>query len=223
MTTSNTKMTRVYLYTRYERFWHWLQAILIIVLLTTGFEIHGSFSWLGFKLANEIHNVAGLSWLVLFVFFVFWLFTTGQWKQYIPTTKKLFDVIRYYTSGIFKGEPHPVQKRPEAKHNPLQRLTYLALAALILPIQMLTGLMYYLYNDWKALGIDGIISLDVLAAIHTLCAFALLSFFIIHIYMTTTGHSLTAHIKAMFTGWEDVEDEDEIEDWERGQNRKVVK
>ena len=216
--TAQTKMTKVYLYTRYERFWHWLQAILIVVLLATGFEIHGTYHWLGFKLANEVHNYAGLSWLILFVFFVFWLFTTGQWKQYIPTTKKLFDVIRYYSNGIFKGEPHPVQKRPEAKHNPLQRLTYLALAALILPIQMLTGLVYYLYNDWPELGLT-MFSLDVVAIIHTLCAFALLSFFIIHIYMTTTGHTLTAHIKAMFTGWEDVEDESEIEDWERGQNR----
>ena len=36
------KMVQVYLYTRYERFWHWLQSLLIIVLLLSGFEAHGT-------------------------------------------------------------------------------------------------------------------------------------------------------------------------------------
>jgi len=83
------KTRKIYLYTRFERFWHWLQALFIICLLITGLEVHGSFSLLGFQTAVSIHNFIGLSWLVLFAFFVFWLFTTGEWKQYIPTTKKL--------------------------------------------------------------------------------------------------------------------------------------
>ena len=33
------KRKNIYLYTRYERFWHWVQAALIITLLVTGFEI----------------------------------------------------------------------------------------------------------------------------------------------------------------------------------------
>ena len=133
------KMINVYLYTRYERFWHWLQTVLIILLIITGFEVHDSISLLGFKNAVEVHNFVGIAWLVAFAFFVFWVFTTGEWRQYIPTTKKMFEVVRYYLYGIFRGEPHPVPKRKEAKHNPLQRLTYLALAALLLPIQMATG------------------------------------------------------------------------------------
>jgi hypothetical protein len=32
----------------------------------------------------------------------------------------------------------------------------------------------------------------------------MLTFVIVHVYLTTTGHTLTAHIKAMVTGWEDV-------------------
>ena len=42
------KMINMYLYTRYERFWHWLQMALIFVLLVTGFEVHGTFPFLGF-------------------------------------------------------------------------------------------------------------------------------------------------------------------------------
>jgi thiosulfate reductase cytochrome b subunit len=32
-------------------------------------------------------------------------------------------------------------------------------------------------------------------------------FVIVHVYMTTTGHTVTAHVKAMVTGWEEVEDD----------------
>jgi hypothetical protein len=33
--------------------------------------------------------------------------------------------------------------------------------------------------------------------------------------MTTTGHTIFAHIRAMITGWEEVEVDVEIEDWEK--------
>ncbi len=130
---------KIYLYTRFERFWHWVQSLLIFLLLLTGFEVHGTFSLFGFQNAVEYHNFLGLTWIVLFIFIVFWVFTTGEWRQYIPTTKKLFEVIGYYSSGIFKGLPHPVAKSKEAKHNPLQRLTYLGLTAVLLTLQMGTG------------------------------------------------------------------------------------
>ncbi|BDV00396.1 MAG: cytochrome [Desulfomicrobiaceae bacterium] len=209
--------TKIYLYTRFERFWHWLQAIIIFVLLLTGFEVHGTYSLLGFHTAVRIHNAFGFGWVVLFAFIIFWVFTTGEWKQYIPTSKKLWEVVRYYTSGIFQGKPHPVQKTKEAKHNPLQRLTYLALTAVLLTLQMGTGLLYYLYNDWAVWGLT-FLGLRTIALIHLACAFGILSFVIIHIYMTTTGHTLTSHIAAMISGWEEV-DEHEVADWERAARR----
>ncbi|MEW5910696.1 MAG: cytochrome b/b6 domain-containing protein [Thermodesulfobacteriota bacterium] len=211
---SNMNMNLIYLYSRYERFWHWLQALLIILLLATGFEVHGTWRLLGFQNAVEIHNLIGLTWLIAFAFFVFWVFTTGEWRQYIPTTRKMVSVIRYYSYGIFKGETHPVPKRKDAKHNPLQRLTYLSLAALLLPVQMASGLLYWSYNSWSSWGFSWI-PLQWIAFIHTACAFAIFQFLIIHVYMTTTGHSLFAHIRAMITGWEEVQKDVKIEDWEK--------
>ncbi len=208
------KMTRIYLYTRYERFWHWFQGAIITVLLITGLEVHGTFTLLGFKRAVEWHNFLGLTWLVTFAFFVFWVFTTGEWKQYIPTTKKVFQVIQYYTFGIFAGQPHPVPKRKEAKHNPLQRLTYLSIAMFLLPFQMITGFLYWEYNSWAEWGIVGL-NLRTVALLHMAGAFGILAFIVVHIYMTTTGHSLTAHIKGMITGWEDVEEEEPVAEWEK--------
>ena len=208
------KMVNIYLYSRYERFWHWLQSTIIILLLMTGFEVHNSFSLMGFRTAVDIHNYVGLGWLILFAFFVFWLFTTGEWRQYVPTTRKMLLVVRYYSYGIFRGEPHPVPKRKEAKHNPLQRLVYLSLAALLLPVQMVTGFLYWSYNSWQGWGL-GWLSLEVVALTHMAGAFAILSFLVVHLYMITTGHTISAHTRAMITGWEEVAEGTEIEDWEQ--------
>jgi thiosulfate reductase cytochrome b subunit len=211
---SDRNFSLIYLYTRYERFWHWFQAALIILLLVTGFEINTGKGLFGFQTAVTVHNYAGLTWLIAFAFFVFWLFTTGEWKQYVPTTKKMLAVMRYYAYGIFRGEAHPVPKRKEAKHNPLQRLTYLGLAAALLPIQMATGFLYWGYNSWGDWGLSAL-TLQIVALVHTAGAFAILSFLVVHLYMTTTGHTISAHVKAMVTGWEEVEKDEKIEDWEQ--------
>jgi thiosulfate reductase cytochrome b subunit len=193
---------RIYLYTRFERFWHWAQAGLIVFLALTGLEVHGWYSLFGFEKAAELHDGAGIAWFVLYVFIVFWQLTTGDWKHYVPTTRKLMTVARYYAYGIFKGEHHPVPKSERNKHNPLQRLTYLGISLVLIPLQVATGLLYYTYSSWPQWGIQ--IKLSTIAVVHMAGAFGLLAFLIVHIYMTTTGHSLTCHLKAMCTGWEEV-------------------
>jgi thiosulfate reductase cytochrome b subunit len=210
---ADRKIIKVYLYTRFERLWHWFQSLMIILLMITGFEIHGIYSLLGFETAVEIHNFVGLTWLGSFAFFTFWLIITGEWKQYIPTTKKLFAVARYYAWGIFRGLEHPVQKSPGAKHNPLQRLAYLGISAMLLPVQMATGLLYYLYYALPG------VPLAPIAVIHTLAGYLLVNFLIIHLYMTTTGHSLFSHIRGMITGWEEIYDTTKIEEWENTATR----
>ena len=184
---------KIYLYSRYERFWHWFQTVLIIILLVTGLEVHGVFVLLGFEQAVTVHEFVGITWLIAFAFFVFWLFTTGEWRQYIPTTRKVVAVVCHYGYGIFRGEPHPVPKQKEAKHNPLQRLTYLALAAVLLPIQMITGMLYWGYNSWESRGLS-FLSLEVMAFIHMAGAFALFVF--LFLQCPATGKPGISVIKA---------------------------
>ena len=124
----------------------------------------------------------------------------------------------YYAYGIFKGRQHPVQKSKGAKHNPLQRITYLGISAMLLPVQMVTGLLYYLYNI-----IPGGMDLTILAIAHTFMAFMLVNFLIIHVYMTTTGHSLFSHIAGMITGWEEIYDTTKIQEWENKATKKAEK
>ena len=47
--------------------------------------------------------------------------------------------------------------------------------------------------------------LPLLAPLHTLISWLLAAFVVMHVYLTTTGHTPLAHIKAMITGWEEVE------------------
>ena len=125
---------RMYIYKRYERFWHWSQALLVITMLVTGFEVHGSYHLLGFEPAVRLHTLAAWVLLTLWAFTIFWQFTTGEWRQYLPTHKKVVAMALYYGWGMFRGAPHPFKKTAQKKHNPLQRLAYLALLAFISPL-----------------------------------------------------------------------------------------
>ena len=195
-------MARVYVYKRFERFWHWAQAALIITMLLTGFEIHGTYTLFGWGKAVNIHTLSAWILMTLWVFGIFWHLTTGEWRQYIPSSYQVVDIALFYAFGIFKGQHHPYLKTPQHKHNPLQRLAYLGVKLLFGPLIWISGLLYYFYNDLKGWGLD-FLSLGNIAVLHTLAAFLMLLFLIVHVYLATTGHTHLAHIKAMLTGWDD--------------------
>lgn len=195
---------RIYIYKRFERFWHWSQALLISVMMVTGFEVHGTYTFLGFGRAANLHTLAAWTVLTLWAFAIVWQFTTGEWRQYLPTIKKVDAMVRYYAFGIFQNAEHPFRKSAQQKHNPLQRLAYLAFLAVMSPIIWGSGLLYLFYEQWELVGLDGRLSLQYVAYAHTIGAFMILSFFFVHVYMTTTGHTWYAHIKAMITGWDEV-------------------
>jgi thiosulfate reductase cytochrome b subunit len=202
-------MRRIVLYEKFERFWHWAQALIIITMMLTGFEIRGLLPHIfGFQRAVSVHNVLAVALVTLIVFAIFWHITTGEWRQYIPTRKFLGEMVAFYLTGIFKGAPHPVKKHRMAKLNPLQRLAYLGFKVMIIPVQVTTGVLYYYYpNLQHALGWSPS-ALWFIAVVHVLSAFGLVAFLFGHIYLTTTGHTPTTNIKAMIVGWEDLEDED---------------
>lgn len=192
---------RLYLFTRFERFWHWSQAALIITLLFSGFTIHGSHALLDFRTAVEVHEVAAWLLIALWIFAIFWHFTTGQWRQYIPTLTNIQRVALYYARGIFIGAPHPYKVTAERKHNPLQRIAYLGVLVLINPLIWISGLLYLFWGRLEPLLPDWL-ALEAVALAHTGGAFLMLIFLIVHVYLTTTGHTPLAHIRAMITGWE---------------------
>ena len=202
------KVKRVYMYTLYERIWHWLQVLLIGLLLITGIEIHWpALHLFGFQRAVELHNVLAFIMIANAFLSLFYHLTTGEIRQFLPEPRELFGLMakqaRYYLQGIFRHQPHPLARDPKRKLNPLQQITYLALLNILLPLQVVSGLLMWGTQSYPGL-LEPLGGLGWLAALHTLVAWLLFCFIIAHVYLTTTGRTPLALIRAMITGYEDL-------------------
>jgi thiosulfate reductase cytochrome b subunit len=201
---------KVYMYGSYERLWHWLQTAAIVLLLLTGMVIHrpDTFSFIDFNNMVLVHNiVAGILAVNAFLA-LFYHLASGEIKQYIPKPRGFFDrtitQATYYLRGIFKGDHHPFEKTPEKKLNPLQQVTYFGLLNVLLPLQGITGALMWGVQRWPTLA-NALGGLPVLAPVHTILAWLFASFIVLHVYLTTTGHTAVSSLEAMITGWEELE------------------
>jgi thiosulfate reductase cytochrome b subunit len=206
----HTQIIRVYMYERYERLWHWLQTFTIVGLLFTGLIIHrpDTFGIFSFNGVVIVHNVLAAILAVNAALSLLYHLASGQIRQYIPRPAGFFDQAIeqaiFYVRGIFKGEPHPFEKKPEKKLNPLQQATYIGLLNVLLPLQGLTGILMWGAQRWPDLS-SRLGGLPFLAPLHTIVAWLFAAFIVTHVYLTTTGHKPLTDIQAMITGWEDVE------------------
>lgn len=202
---------REYIYDAYERLWHWMQAGSILILLITGLIIHKPHisSIFSFSYIVQVHNVVGFILLANAALSLFYNLASGEIRQYLPEPKgfigRSIAQATYYSKGIFEGKPHPIEKTHDNKMNPLQQVTYLAILNILLPAQIITGLLIWGAQRWPELT-QFFGGLPLLAPIHTLVAWSFAAFIVMHVYLTTTGHTPTAGIQAMIAGWDEVED-----------------
>ena len=205
------KTKSVYMYSFYERLWHWLQTIAILTLAITGFVIHkpDMFTWINFKGVVYVHNIIAGILATNAALALFYNLVSGDIKRFIPEPKGIFnqtfEQIKYYTVGIFKGEDHPIEKTRSKRLNVLQKMTYFGILNILLPLQGITGLLM-----WGAGRVPEVVSklggLPFLAPFHTLVAWTFVAFMIGHVYLTTTGAKPMSGISAMIVGYEDVEE-----------------
>lgn len=198
---------RHYYYSPYERAWHWLQAAGIGLLTLSGLAIHsrGLFGWIPFEGAVRAHNLLGFLLLANAFLGLFYYLTTGTIRQYLPQTDFLTTGIRqakFYLGGIFRGEAHPLEKSPSRRLNPLQQATYLGVLNVLLPLQIVTGLMIWGAQRWPA-AVASVGGLPTLTLLHTLGAWLFAAFVVMHVYLTTTGREPLTNVKAMLLGYED--------------------
>jgi thiosulfate reductase cytochrome b subunit len=203
-------MERVYMYGFYERLWHWTMAAGVLILIVTGFEIHysGSVTILGLENAVVIHNVLAFIIVANAFLSLFYHITTGEIKQFFSVNriflKEATVQTLYYIHGIFRGEAHPMAKTRDRKLNPLQQITYVGLLNILLPFQVITGILIWSAGYWPSWG-SMLGGLTIIAPLHNLGSWMILTFLVVHVYLTTTGHTVLANIKAMVTGFDDVE------------------
>jgi Ni/Fe-hydrogenase b-type cytochrome subunit len=197
------------------RIWHWVKALSFAVLIVTGLQLRysDSLDWMSFKTAVDYHNVFGF---VLFFNFFLWLgyyLISGQIKVYIPNilepvklVKAMINQALFYGYGIFMGHDNPHHASFDNKFNPLQQMAYLSIMFLLIPLQILTGLLM-----WDVSGFSVLISLvgglKVVDTIHVLIFLFFSSFLFIHLYLASLGETPTTHLKAMIYGYEEIEDD----------------
>ena len=99
---------------------------------------------------------------------------------------------------------HPEEAERISRMNPLQQVTYLALLNVLLPLQIVTGILIWGAERWPAYS-AALGGLAVVTPLHNLGSWLFMSFTLGHMYLTTTGHTLTSNLAAMVGGWDEVE------------------
>lgn len=207
---------------QYEYVWsvayrvtHWVFTAVLAVLTFTGFYIYGTFlpaagdqefalmAWMRFS-----HFVAAyvlILALAVRIYLAFWSTFDANWREFrvIRNIKNSPDIVRYY---LFLTEEHKEYKR----YNPLQALTYLFWAFLVI-FMAITGFALYdgtLFGVVSAKSVFGWVNTLLGGRSHTrICHYLGMWVFLItiavHIYMaisqTIIQRDHTLH--SMFTGY----------------------
>ncbi|MBX7491204.1 Ni/Fe-hydrogenase, b-type cytochrome subunit [Helicobacter turcicus] len=195
-----TKYKPIMEFSKLTRIFHWLRAIAIFALITTGFYLgypylapnnfSGEPTGFLYALMRSWHLIFGFMLIAVTIFRIYLLLTKEcavERRSFLDLINPIiwFGVIRAYL--LFGGHP-----RLKGSYNPLQFITYTAVLLLILAIS-LTGLVLYAHVYHEGLG--GLImplvrpvevlcgGLASVRAIHHILTWAFLIFIPIHIYM----------------------------------------
>ncbi|WP_295576885.1 cytochrome b/b6 domain-containing protein [uncultured Lamprocystis sp.] len=196
----------LYLYPRWLRLWHWLSALLFLVLIVSGASMHfaGTPWLLGFKVAVPVHNTAGILLTLGWIGFVVGNLVSDNGRHYRVRLRglvgRLIAQVRYYGYGIFHGAPHPFAVSDAMKFNVLQQLSYLGAMYLLMPLLILSG-WAFLFAAYLPETLFGIGALWIVAMTHLTVAYGLALFVLVHVYVITTGETPLTNPRAMLTGW----------------------
>ena len=207
-------MNKLYINPLPVRIWHWTNAVGFVLLILTGLQLRyaGQLGLMSFRNAVTVHNVGGVVLIGnFFVWLGFYLFT-DKIKVYHPDLsptryfKSSFRQMQYYGYGIFRGEPNPHHVSVYRKFNPLQSMMYQIVMMILVPVQFATGVLLW---DLARFGsvIDALGGVRVVDTVHVLLFIFFFAFIFVHVYLSSLGHTPSAHFKAMVTGYEDVDDE----------------
>jgi Ni/Fe-hydrogenase 1 B-type cytochrome subunit len=143
---------RVYVWEIPVRFYHWINALSILVLCITGYLIgsplaieqgvEASFAY-WFGTVRFIHFVAGYVILFNFLFSIYWGFAGNKyasWKNFIPYRKKQWKEIKQVIAvDVLQADNQPIET---IGHNAVAGLTYF-LVFLAFAFQCVTGFGLY--------------------------------------------------------------------------------
>ena len=145
----------MYIHPAPVRVWHWVNAVGFIILILTGIQIRFAemIDLFSLEEAIQVHNYVGFVVIAAYGLWVSYYFGTMKIKLYFPNPRTFvpdaLKQIKYYGSGIFKGDPNPHVMTPDHKFNALQQKAYLGIMFVFLPAQMITVLFF-----WRVKGFE---------------------------------------------------------------------
>ncbi len=210
------------------RFYHWLNALSIVVLCITGYIIGDPFAiqkgteaymnyWFG--TVRFVHFAAGYIFFFNFVFRLYWGFVGNKysrWYNYVPLKKaqwvEIWDVIK---TDILQIKCKPIHS---LGHNALADITYF-FTFIAFVLQSLTGFGIYaaMSNSWFPKLFSWFVPLvggDLAARqIHHILMWFFIIFAIIHVYLVFYHDYIERRgvTSSMIGGWKFVESEEEGE------------
>jgi thiosulfate reductase cytochrome b subunit len=197
----------LYLYPAIIRIWHFLNAILIIVLIVSGVSMQYSDPaqpFLRFDVAVTLHNISGIVLTVNYLVFIIGIIISGNAKQYRirleGLRERLIKQFRYYTIDIFKGAEAPFPVTKKNKFNPIQQVTYFLIMFIFMPLLYISGLSL-LYSGTLIRQLFGTQSFFYTDILHMIIGFLISIFLIIHLYFCTIGTKPLNNFKSIITGY----------------------
>lgn len=199
---------KIYLYPIWIRIWHWLNAMLFILLILSGISMQYSNPentlLISFEQSVLLHNFCGILISINYLLFVIGNLFSLNGKQYKIQSKGLFNRLYtqsiYYLFGMFKKQNAPYPISVENKFNPLQQFIYSMAMYVGFPFIIASGLAM-LFPEIIIPQTFGVSGLLLTALFHTIIGFVMSLFLFIHLYVCTIGYSISSNFKSMITGW----------------------
>lgn len=162
-------------------------------LLTTGFA--GAVRW---------HNIAAMILTLSYLVFVAGNIISGNGKYYRISKKNLLSDLakqmKYYLWGMLKREKQPFPVSLENKFNPLEKVAYLLIMYIVLPMLILSGIILF-FPDMTIIKLFGAGMFIVTDILHVTLGLLISLFLIIHIYLCTTGIRPSSFFRGIITGY----------------------
>jgi thiosulfate reductase cytochrome b subunit len=210
-------MKKVLLHTLTIRIWHWSNALIVIALMITGIQLRVPVIeeiarkmavWIPkYSVAVLIHRYIGYAMAISFLFWFIYVIASSSFRTHYllrpADVRAMGKQALYYLIGIFKGSENPFTPTAEGKFNPLQKVAYGSVMLVITPMVVITGILFSDIFFFRGV-IDRLGGIRLLNALHVVASYLFLLNLIVHLYMSTMGHHIFDHIKAMIVGFEEM-------------------
>lgn len=222
------RLRRVYVWELPVRFYHWLNALVLIALIVTGFYIAGPLALLSKQEATHrytmgwfryVHFAAAYLFFFNFLFRLYWGFVGNKyanWKQFIPTSKRFFkEMLTVFKIDILMLTKNGKQQdHLSVGHNAMAGFIYF-LTFIAFMVQCLTGFGLYASMaswwfprmfSWVPIIFGGDI---ITRQIHHAAMWFFILFAIIHVYLVFYHDYVEGRgeISSMGGGWKFIEEE----------------